>query len=315
MDLNVSWNTTSKHTSYSSVRFSFALIFIVASLLGNALVIYAIYRFHRLRSPSNLIILNLSVADVLFTLISTPIDAWSQNKESVDVVACFITGVPSYLFCLVSIYTLVFVSIERFMATNLPVRHRLVFSTKLIQIGVSIIWILSGFLCGLPFSISRYVYVKEYFHCMVDWSANLACTIIFFILVYCFPVLTLTFCNAFVLRAARIGQRSRATASLSNSGNSQSSVPKLRFTRERRASFCIIVIVATFVICWTPYAIGALLVSLGNSNLPKKFMSAAVLLTIGNASLNPVIYGVMNRNYREAFRNILCPRKSHVRPF
>ena len=315
MDLNGSSDTTSRHTTHSTARFFFAFIFILSSLLGNALVIYAICRFRRLRSSSNLIILNLSVADVLFTLIVAPTNAfyWSEDKESIGVVACFITGVSSYLFGLVSIYTLVFVSIERFMATNHPVKHRLVSNTKLIQIGVSIIWIWSGFLCGLLFALSRYVYVKEYFHCMVDWSASMTYTIILVICAYCLPVLTLTFCNFSVLRAVRIVHRNRANHS--NSPNSRNSNGMLRFAREHRASFCIIVIVATFVICWTPYVIGGYAIFLGNNNLPKQFMSAAVVLTIGNASLNPIIYGVMNNSFREAFRNILSPRNFLVYPF
>ncbi|XP_028414764.1 somatostatin receptor type 4-like [Dendronephthya gigantea] len=302
MDSNESGDSTSRYTTHSNVRFSFALICLLASLLGNALVICSIYRFHQLRSCSNLIILNLSVVDVLFTLIVTPINAfyWSQDKESFEAAVCCITGVLSYLFSVVSIYTLVFISIERFMATNHPVRHRLVFNKRTIQIGISIIWIWSGFLCGLPFALSRYVYVKEYFHCMVDWSGSMTCTILFFICAYCLPVLTLTFCNIFVLRAARIGHRSRTSPSNSQNSN--------------RASFFIVVIVVTFVICWTPYASGGIIVLLRNNSLPREFMSAAVLLTIGNASFNPVIYGVMNKNYREAFRKILCPRNSHVRP-
>ncbi|XP_028394378.1 histamine H2 receptor-like [Dendronephthya gigantea] len=314
MDLNGSSDTRSRHTTYSTARFSLTLIFIVASLLGNGLVICAIYRFRRLRSCSNLIILNLSVADVLFTLIVAPTNAyyWSQKKESIEVVACFITGAPSYLLGIVSIYTLVFISIERFMATKHPVRHRLVFNKKIIQIGVSIIWIWSGFLCGLPFALSRYVYVKEFFHCMVDLSASMTCTIILIICAYFLPGLTLTICNFYVLRAARIVQRSRSCHS--NSPDRKSSSAKLRFARERKASFCIIVIVATFVICWTPYIIGGFAILLRNNSLPKKFMSAAVFLTIGNASLNPIIYGVMNNNFRKAFRDILCPQSLPVRP-
>ncbi|XP_028405298.1 melanopsin-like [Dendronephthya gigantea] len=315
MDLNRSSNITSRQTTYSTVRFSLALVFLLTSFIANSLVICAIYRFRRLRSCSNLIILNLSVADVLFTLIVAPINGsyWAQNKDTIGVVSCLISAVSSILFGMVSIYTLVFVSVERFVATNYPLKHRQVFNTKLVRIGVSIIWIWSGLLCGLPFVLTRYVYIEGFFHCSIDWSDNMAFTIIFLTCAYLLPVLTLIFCNIYIFRAVRISQRSRA--SYLNSQDRRISNTKLWFARDRKASFCIIVIVATFVICWTPYAIASLEIFLGSHVLPARFMSAAVLLTIGNASFNPVIYGVMNYKFREAFRNILCPGNSNVRPF
>ena len=159
MDFNGSSDTTSKNTTHSTARLYFAIVFILASLLGNALVICAIYRFRRLRSCSNLIILNLSVADVLFTLIVAPINAcyWAEKKKSTGNAACFITAVSAILFGVVSIYTLVFMSIERFIATNYPLNHRLVFSTKLVRIGVSIIWIWSGLVWFVGF---RHVQIR-----------------------------------------------------------------------------------------------------------------------------------------------------------
>ncbi len=309
-----SLNNTSSHTTYSVVRFALSIFFILTSFAGNAMVVYAIYRYRRLRTCSNLIILNLSVSDMLFTFIVSPVDAfyWSKKERSFPTAACFITAVPAYLFCLVSIYTLVFVSIERFVATNYPLRHRRMFNTKLVQIGVSVIWIWSGGMCCLPFALSRYIYVENYFHCMVDWSANQACTIIYLIFVYCLPLLTIISCNIYIFRAARARQRSRVRHA--NSRNHQNSNQKLSFHREHKTSLFIVIIVSAFIICWTPYVIGSLFMFVGEYNLPKRFMSAVVLLTLGNTSINPVIYGVMNKNFRDAFRNILCPRISQVRP-
>ena len=312
--LNGSSNDASTHKTYSTVRFAISIVIILVSFAGNTLVVHAIYRYRRLRTCANLIILNLSVADVLFTLIVIPIDAyyWSQYKEFFATSACFITGVSAYLFCLVSIYTLVFVSIERYMATNFPLKHRHVFTTKLVQIGVSVIWIWSGVLCALPFALSRYMYVEKYFHCMVDWSANGTCTIIFFIFAYSLPLLTIIYCNIYIFRAARNGQRSRRSRH-SISRNDETSKHNLRFLREYKVSLFIVVIVATFIICWTPYAIGGLVLFVDRHNLPRRFMSAAVLLTVANPSFNPIVYGVMNKNFRDAFKNIFCSRNFRVR--
>ena len=306
-----SWNEKSKHTTYSEVRFVFSIFFMLTSFVGNSLVVYAIYRYRQLRTCSNLIILNLSLADVLLTIIVAPIKAfyWFHNQGTFSVANCFITGVLGYLLSLVSIYTLVFVSIERFIATNYPLKHRYMFTKKVVKVGIVIIWIWSAGFSALPFALSRYTYVEKFFHCMVDWPANQACTIIFLVFVYSLPVLTLIYCNVHILRAARAAHRSRARNG--NSQNPENSNLKFNFPREHKASLIIVVIVAAFVLCWTPYTVGSIL--LGVYNLPKRFMSAAVLLPSGNAAINPVVYGVMNRNFYIAYRELLCPRNSQVR--
>ena len=152
---NGTWNNTSPHNTYSTVRLTLGIIFIICSLTANVLVIYVIYRFRSMRTRPNLIILNLSVSDVLYTLAVTPVNAfyWSTNKETYAPAVCYIVGYLGYLFCLITIYTIVFANIERFIATNYPMKHRLMFTTKVVQIGVMVIWLWSAGLCALPFAL------------------------------------------------------------------------------------------------------------------------------------------------------------------
>jgi hypothetical protein len=187
------------------------------------------------------------------------------------------------------------------------------FTTKLVQIGIAIIWIWSAGFSALPFALSRYTYDEKFFHCMIDWSANEACSIIFFVFGYSLPLFTLIYCNVNIFRAARAGQRSRARHG--NSRNAENSNKTFGFPREHKASLFIVVIVTAFIMCWTPYVVGSIFIFFGNYNLPRRFMSAAVLITVGNPAINPVIYGVMNRNFYDAYKNLLCQRYSEVRPF
>ena len=82
----------------------------------------------------------------------------------------------------------------------------------------------------------------------------------------------------------------------------------------------IIAVISLFIFCWTPYSIAITCLAVDGCTLPQEFMSAAVVLTISNGSFNPIIYGVMNRNFRAAFAAILgCTKqtqqRSHVRDF
>ena len=141
---------------------------------------------------------------------------------------------------------------------------------------------------------------------MVDWSENLIC-LIFFIFVYCFPLLATIYCNIYILRAARIGQRNRVMHC--NSQRNKASNHKL-LSRENKATFLLVAMVAAFIICWTPYVICSLVIKFTDYNLPDKFMSAALLLTVGNTCVNPFIYGALNKNFRDAFKRIIFSHRN-----
>ena len=122
-----------------------------------------IYRERKLRTiPNLLIILNLSVADFLFSAIVplVHIVCLLRGQTSLKGVPCYITGVASMLFCLASI-----VSIKRYMATNYPIKHRRRFNTKLVKVTLASIWCWSTLLAAFPFLTSRYVYTEKFFHC------------------------------------------------------------------------------------------------------------------------------------------------------
>ena len=65
-------------------------------------------------------------------------------------------------------------------------------------------------------------------------------------------------------------------------------------------------VVVTFILCWTPYTIVAICLAVGNCTLSKEFMSAAPVLVAASSGFNPIIYGVMNKNFRKVFWDILC---------
>ena len=103
------------------------------STIGNTLVLFAMYRFRNLRTIPNTIIMNLSITDLLFSLIVSPINIsiWVKGEETIPSIFCTVAGFAGATLSLVSIYTLVFISVEKFLATNYPLRHRTIFTKKL----------------------------------------------------------------------------------------------------------------------------------------------------------------------------------------
>ncbi|XP_061188359.1 5-hydroxytryptamine receptor 1A-like [Saccostrea echinata] len=77
--------------------------------------------------------------------------------------------------------------------------------------------------------------------------------------------------------------------------------------QERRAVRTLGIVVGCFLICWLPFFIVALLVPLCPEGVFPEFVQSLVLfLGYFNSACNPVIYTFFNKEFRAAFKKILC---------
>ena len=56
-----------------------------------------------------------------------------------------------------------------------------------------------------------------------------------------------------------------------------------------------------FLLLWMPYSVAGVSLALGTFSLPKEVMLASLMLAIASYSVNPVIYGVMNKKFSRCF--------------
>ena len=94
----------------------FALL-IVVGVSGNVLVIYVIVSNAHMRSVTNLLLLNLAVADIAFLLISVPFNAYKSVAVAWPFgnLVCQLVQFSLYVSAYVTIYTLVAVSALRYL--------------------------------------------------------------------------------------------------------------------------------------------------------------------------------------------------------
>ncbi|XP_048747506.2 5-hydroxytryptamine receptor 1D-like [Ostrea edulis] len=85
---------------------------------------------------------------------------------------------------------------------------------------------------------------------------------------------------------------------------------KIAKARERRATIVLGIVMATFIVCWAPfftlYVIKALC-----SCIPDIAFNVFFWAGYCNSALNPIIYTVFNRDFRHAFKRILCRMPYH----
>ncbi|XP_010000895.1 PREDICTED: alpha-2B adrenergic receptor-like [Chaetura pelagica] len=85
---------------------------------------------------------------------------------------------------------------------------------------------------------------------------------------------------------------------------------KTQVKREQRFTLVLAVVIGVFILCWFPffflYSLGALCPH--HCKVPDSVFQVFFWIGYCNSSLNPIIYTIFNRDFRRAFRHLLCPR-------
>jgi len=162
------------------------------------------------------------------------------------------------------------------------------------------IWLLS-LLEPLPYLCSdhRYVYHAGKFFCFQVVEVDF-----FTLLGYVFvviPMIVLTFCYYKVFRALRV--HNERMQSMKRRGDqptkSKITVEDINVTKTLFLTVC------GFVICWTPISIVDFIgFAQGSWNLPREVYVMYTFLGQLSTVINPVIYGVMNKTFREEYKKL-----------
>ena len=152
---NDEWNVTSPSVSNdTAVEFnvshmvltSLALLLInLAVIIGNILVLLAVYFERALRTVTNYFIVNLAIADLLLGTLVLP---FSSAFEVIHYwpfgdVFCDIWAAVDVLCCTASINSLCCISVDRYIGVTRPLKHRLIMTPKR-AIAINIfVWFIS----------------------------------------------------------------------------------------------------------------------------------------------------------------------------
>jgi len=102
------------------------VLVIVATMLCNLLVGFALLRFRSLRNVSNLLIGNLALSDFLLSVAVLPLSAVNEflGHWVLGRAACNVWLLVDVLFCTASIWNLCLIAFDRFTATFYPLWYR-----------------------------------------------------------------------------------------------------------------------------------------------------------------------------------------------
>nr|CAH7760440.1 unnamed protein product [Callosobruchus chinensis] len=127
----------------TAVYSMYITIFIVA-LLGNVFVCYTVLSSPRMRTVTNYFIMNLAVGDMLITILCVPFTSVSLVKQYWPF-GGFLCPVINYFQALsvfISAYTLVAISIDKYMVIMWPLKPRI--SKSFATCVIALVWLIAG---------------------------------------------------------------------------------------------------------------------------------------------------------------------------
>ncbi|CAL8359200.1 unnamed protein product [Boreogadus saida] len=300
-------STTTAHHLFAAGTYKLLALTVgsigVFGFCNNVVVIVLFYRFKRLRTPTNLLLVNISVSDILvsvfginFTFVSCLKGRWIWSRAT-----CTWDGFSNSLFGIVSIMTLSALAYERYIR----VVHAQVVDLRWAWRAVGHVWLYSLAWTGAPLlGWNRYTLEVHGLGCSLDWASrepNDASFILLFLLA-CFivPVGVMIYCYGNILYMVRM------LRSIEDLQTTQI-VKILRYEKKVAAMFLLMIL--SFLLCWTPYAAVSMMEAFGRPGAVSPLMAVVPsILAKSSTAYNPLIYVLMSKKLRRSVLQLLCWR-------
>ncbi|XP_069003345.1 galanin receptor type 1b [Embiotoca jacksoni] len=289
----------------------FGLIFVVG-VVGNCLVMVVIGRVRysgggagggvrgmRALSPTNIFVLNLSVADLSFLIFCVPLHAtiYSLPEWVFGGFLCKFGHFFTTVTMLVSIFTLVAMSVDRYIAVVRSKDSACVRSRRNALGGLCVIWTLSV-VCSVPVAqhqiLTSHPNAPNSTFCWENWSgpSRHSYKVSVLVLGYLLPLLLISCCYSKVL--CHLHKKMK-------------NMSKKSERSKRKTAQTVLLVITAFSLCWLPHHIIAMWVEFGSFPLTDTSFAFRIVshcLSYGNSCVNPVLYAFLSENFRKACRQV-----------
>ncbi|XP_028254820.1 opsin-3-like [Parambassis ranga] len=264
----------------------------VFGFLNNFVVLVLFCRFKTLRTPVNMLLLNISISDMLVCVCGTTLSfasslrtRWLYGRHG-----CMWYGFVNSCFGIVSLISLSVLSYDRYSTLMVYNKRSADYRKPLLAVGgswlYSLIWTVPPLL-----GWSSYGLEGAGTSCSVTWTERTSRSHSYIICLFVFclglPVLVMVYCYGRLLYAVKQVGRVRRTAAR---------------RREFHILFMVVTTVVCYLLCWMPYGIIAMMATFGQPGLISPVASVIPsILAKSSTVINPLIYILMNKQFYRCF--------------
>ncbi|RWS25007.1 protein trapped in endoderm-1-like protein [Leptotrombidium deliense] len=282
----------------ANLAFFSSLLIIACGVPGNVLTIIALIKCapNLLKNATTKFVINLAIADLIFCTFNLPMTSVRFLTCSWPFGDCLCQLYPFIFYgnVAVSLLTITCITIDRFVLIAFNDRHKCMCSPRNVWFMIAFCWIFSFGLLSLP--------LFEIWGKMGEDHRTFSCTILrnkgrspkkfLFVFGFLIPSVAISVCYSIIWYKVK---RQRI---LSIATNRKMSKRDIKLTK------LIAVIFFVFVLCFAPLLISN--VVLPKDRYPYLQVTSSILAWF-SACVNPLIYFVMNRQYRNAFKRLIRP--------
>ncbi|VVC92793.1 unnamed protein product [Leptidea sinapis] len=245
--------TDQSFTSLESLTLAVIIAVIgFAIIISNFLIISAFLNFKGLSNEViNYYLLSLSIADLLCGVFVVPLSVYPAitGRWMFGDLMCRLVGYLEVTLWSVSVYTFMWISVDRYLAVRKPLRYETVQTRTRSQCWMVFTWISAAMLCCPPLLGYKKdaTFDRETLICMLDWGSTQAYTVTLAMLVLGPSVISIVHNYYYIFAMKRkltsgapIHDKEYATALAENLANP--------------SHWMSFVMVTTFWLSWAPYA-------------------------------------------------------------
>ena len=277
----------------------------IVAVLCNILIILVISLNSHMRTTTNYLILNMAVGDLVSTVIGTSWTVkyvqtgseWNGDDIFGEFIWCKL-GCPLYYICMLcSIYSLVVITFDRFLAVTRPFQYKHYSSWT--KYAIPGIWVASA-------AVPMHLAMEKMIFCKIN-GKNYCITkksqfdgILLLSLGFILPHVIIII--LYMVVAYKVWKR-RIPGKHSEEVESQPSSNQVA----RKVTRMIISILVAFQVSWGPVFYGYVFPYLYVTDEKQSYANTFwfKILMISNGILNAIIYAIFNENFRCAFKEVL----------
>ena len=286
---------------------SLSILICLTSFLDNLLVVYVVHKDSRLKSLTYVFIHNLALSDISMASLYMPFWVTSLYTGTwiFSETWCEFQGAILGTLAIASALNMGLIAFNRYIRVVKPALYSRLFPSKRVaRLYCALVWIASLLLATPPlYGWGKIVYHPLFTACCFDWKfENISYAIVIVGIVFNGTTVSIFHFYYNIYKTLKESTQNLNAHSMedraASSGRPETDIRLLK------TSFTV---VCVFLMTWGPISFVVVLETAGCS-IPREVFMASMYLMFSSSLVNPIIYGIMNPQFRAAFKRALTFR-------